>query len=162
LNLGGFKKWGGCRPWAQIVQTSIITSFPTFPNYFNRNWLSGKYIDERMSCEEIAKLEKCSRTTILKYLKIHKIKVRRTARRYKTGCGLAYGEKVRHNRHMRHKKEGQNIVKMNEWRERGYSYRKIARELNSLGVLTKAKRSRWTGKTVWQVLNKKAKVFDFT
>ena len=110
------------------IQVRYALNFSTFPNYFSKNWLFEKCINKRMNCEEIAKIESCGRTTILKYLKLHNIETRKTARKYKAGCGLAYGGKVRHNRHMRHKEEDLNIQRMKKLRKQGDSYRGIAKE----------------------------------
>jgi len=53
-----------------------------------------------------------------------------------------------------HKRELENIKKMKELRERGYSYWKIAEIFNSMKIPTKTKRGKWHAKSIHQILNK--------
>ena len=68
--------------------------------------------------------------------------------------GLAYGRKVKDRELVIHKKEQEVIEKIRELRDQGFSYHKIADVLNVMGVMTKSRKAKWSGKTVYQVLKK--------
>ncbi|WP_414698976.1 recombinase family protein [Oligoflexus sp.] len=65
---------------------------------------------------------------------------------------LAYGEKLVQRRESGHRRELENIVKMTELRQRGFSYHKIAAILNSMGIPTK-NRKKWHATTVMNILS---------
>ena len=70
-----------------------------------------------MTCQQIADEIGCARTSVLKYIHIHGIPVRPvTSGIRRAGCGLGYGEKVRHTLH---KKELEVIGWMRTLRETG-------------------------------------------
>ena len=82
-----------------------------------------------MTCQQIADEIGCARTSVLKYLHIHGIPVRSVSSGIRrAGCGLPYGVKVRHNRHVCHKRELENIDRMRSLREEGMSCENIARK----------------------------------
>lgn len=66
--------------------------------------------------------------------------------------GLAYGKKIKDREIVVHKKEQEVIEKIKELREQGFSYHKIADVLNVMGIRTKSRQAKWSGKIIHQVL----------
>ena len=56
--------------------------------------------------------------------------------------------------------EQENIKKMRELRDKGFSYHKIADVFNTLKVPTKTKKGKWYGKTIYQMLNRNRRSFE--
>ncbi len=136
-------------PPTQIVMFSSILIDPPFKN---KSFLYQKYVVEGLTCDEIAELIFSARTTILKYLKIHGIPVRETGSNQKRKRGLGYGQKVQCRQIENHQREQENIKKMRELRDKGYSYWKIAEVFNTLKIPTKTRKGKWHAKTVQQIL----------
>jgi hypothetical protein len=95
-----------------------------------------------------------SRTTVLKRLKECEILIRGIGSNQKRKRGVAYGKKIEKRELSEHKRELEAIEKMNELRDKGYSYRKVAEILNTMKIPTKTRRGKWHGKTVHQILSK--------
>ncbi len=129
--------------------SSIISDQP----FKNKIFLQQKYVVEGLSCGEIAAQIFSARTTVLKYLKLHGIPVREVGSNQKRKRGLGYGEKVECRQVVDHVREQENRTKMQELRDKGYSYWKIAEVFNTLKIPTKTRRGRWHAKTVQQILN---------
>jgi hypothetical protein len=127
-----------------------VLSDPPFKNKF---FLHQKYVVEGFSCGEIAAKIFSARTTILKYLKLHGIPVRENGTNQKRKRGLAYGTKVQGRQVENHQRERENVNKMRELRDKGYSYWKIAEVFNTLKIPTKTRKGKWHAKTVHQILN---------
>lgn len=137
-------------PLAEVV---MILNICDLPPYKNRFFLHQKYVVEKLTCEEIAKEIFSARTTVLKYLKLFNIPVREVGNNQKRKRGLAYGKKIR-NRHMEdYTREQENIKKMKELRDKGFSYHKIADVFNALKVPTKTRSGKWHSKTIFNILN---------
>jgi len=136
-------------PPAQIVMFSSILSDPSFKN---KSFLHQKYVVEGLTCGEIADQIFSARTTILKYLKLHGIPVRETGTNQKRKRGLGYGQKVQCRHIENHQREQENIKKMRELRDKGYSYWKIAEVFNTLKIPTKTRKGKWHAKTIQQIL----------
>lgn len=114
-----------------------------------------KYIVERLSCEEISKqIPTARRTTVLKHLKFHGIPVRKPGTNTNRKRGVVYGARCLMREEVQHKRELENIKKMRELRDKGFSYWKIADVFNSMKVPTKTGRGKWHAKTVCQIINK--------
>ncbi len=111
-----------------------------------------KYVIEGLTCEEISKDFSTARTTILKYLKEFGIATRNPGSNHNRKRGLAYGEKSQQREIKEHKRELQNIQRMRELREKGFSYWKIADVFNSMGIPTKSRKGKWHPKTIQQIL----------
>jgi hypothetical protein len=136
------------------VELTEIVKFNWKPLYLEKSFLHQKYVVERLSCQEIADQIFSARSTVLKYLKHFDIPVRNTSdKTYKAGCGLSYGKRNVKGSEVEYKREMENIRRMRELREKGFSYHKIADVFNSMGVPTKTRKGKWSGKTVWQILN---------
>lgn len=138
-------------PPASILMISCLSEDPLYKNKF---FLQQKYVEERLSCEEIASQIFSARTTVLKYLKIHGIPVREVGINQKRVRGLAYGLKFKQRTRLQHKREQEAILKMRELREKGFSYWKIADVLNAMKVPTKTRKGRWHARTVQAILLK--------
>ena len=152
----GFLKWGANHPYSRNLyrQPYLVNSieYSVTPRYLDKEFLYQKYVVERLSCEEISKQLSTARTTILKYLKLHGIPVREVGVNTNRKRGIAYGAKRLNGEEAQHKRELENIRKMRELRDKGYSYRRIAEVFNLMGILTKTRRGKWHAKTVSQIL----------
>ena len=95
-----------------------------------------------------------ARTTVLKYLKFHRIPVRSVGTNQKRKNGVAYGQKIIKRNEQAHKRETENVEKMEQLRDKGYSYWKIAEVFNSMKIPTKTGKGNWHAKTVYQILNR--------
>jgi hypothetical protein len=95
----------------------MISCLSENPPYKNKFFLQQKYVEERLSCEEIAAQIFSARTTVLKYLKIHGIPVWETGTNQKRVRGLAYGQKVKARNLVQHQRELDAIFKMKELRD---------------------------------------------
>jgi hypothetical protein len=120
----------------------------------NRTPLQQKYVEERLSCEEIAAQIFSARTTILKYLKLHNIPIREVGSNTKRARGLAYGKKIKARNLAEHQRESDAITKMKELREKEFSFWKIADVLNTMKIPTKTRKGRWHARTVQAILLK--------
>ncbi len=138
-------------PPANILMISCLSEYPPYKNKF---FLHQKYVEERLSCEEIAVQIFSARTTVLKYLKLHSIPIREIGSNTKRVRGLAYGKKVKSRNLAEHQRELDAISKMKELREKGFSYWKIADVLNTMKVPTKTRKGRWHARTVQSILFK--------
>lgn len=138
-------------PPANILMISCLSEDPLYKNKF---FLQQKYVEERLSCEEIAAQIFSARTTVLKYLKIHGIPVRETGTNQKRVRGLAYGQKVKERTVAEHRREKEAILKMRELRDKGFSFWKITEVLNTMKVPTKTRKGRWHARTVQAILLK--------
>jgi hypothetical protein len=132
----------------------MISCLSEDPPYKNKFFLQQKYVEERLSCEEIASQIFSARTTVLKYLKLHGIPLREVGTNQKRVRGLAYGMKVKERSLAQHKREREAILKMRELRDKGFSYWKIADVLNAMKVPTKTRKGRWYARTVQAILLK--------
>lgn len=103
---------------------------------------------------QIARTAFSSASTVHKYLKLYGLPIRKGAACHlpAKGYGLAYGKKIQNRRVIGHKRELEAIAQMRELRAKGFTYLKIAEALNTLAVPTKTGRSRWSAKTVHQVI----------
>lgn len=94
------------------------------------------------------------RESISKQLKMFDIPIRNAGSNQNRKRGLSYGEKCRERELRVHKRELENIQKMRELRDKGFSYWKIADVFNSMGVPTKTRKGKWYAKTIHQILAK--------
>ena len=93
------------------------------PKHLDKELLYQKYVVERLSCEEISKQLSTARTTILKYLKLHGISVRKPGTNTNRKRGLSYGARSLKREGVQHKRELESIKKMRELRDKGFSYK---------------------------------------
>jgi hypothetical protein len=126
----------------------------SYPLDADKAVLTQKYVDERLSTAEIAKLLGVARSAVLKYLKVHGIPLRHASMRRVAGRGLAYGKRILNRQEVAFKREQENMAKMRELRAKGFSYGKIAEVLNTLNIPTRTRKAAWQARTVWAVLNK--------
>jgi hypothetical protein len=128
--------------------SSIIQDQP----FKSKSFLQQKYVQEGLSCGEIATQIFSARTTVLKYLKLHGIPVRESGCNQKRKRGLAYGKKTESRSVVDHVRELENTKKMWELRDKGFSYWKIAEVFNTLKIPTKTRKGKWHAKTIHQIL----------
>ncbi len=138
-------------PPANILMISCLSEDPLYKNKF---FLQQKYVEERLSCEEIAAQIFSARTTVLKYLKLHNMPIREVGSNTKRVRGLGYGKKIKARNVAEHQREVDAILKMKELRKKGYSYWKIADVLSTMKVPTKTRKGRWHARTVQAILLK--------
>ena len=132
--------------------TNII-QLPVKNEWRNKAHLHQKYVVERCSLNELAVEFGVARQTISKQMKEFGIQTRVPGTVQNRKRGLAYGKKVKDREIVVYKNEQEIIERIKELREQGFSYYKIANVLNVMKVPTKAKRVKWSSKTVWQVIN---------
>lgn len=133
---------------------SNIIQLPVKNEWRNKELLYQKYVIERRTLNELAVEFKAARCTISKQMKAFGIQTRVTGSVQNRKRGLAYGEKCRERELRIHKRELENIQKMRELRDKGFSYWKIADVFNSMGVPTKTRKGKWYAKTIQQILDK--------
>jgi hypothetical protein len=138
-------------PPANILMISCLSEDPLYKNKF---FLQQKYVEERLSCEEIAAEIFSARTTVLKYLKIHNIPIREIGRNTRRARGLAFGQKIKERSLAEHKREQEAILKMRKLRDQGFSFWKIAKVLNTMEMPTKTRKGRWHARTIQAILLK--------
>lgn len=96
------------------------------------------------------------RESISKQLKMFDIPIRNAGSNQNRKRGLAYGEKCRERELKAHKRELENIQKMRELRDKGFSYWKIADVLNAMKVPTKTRKGKWHARSVLSILSRNA------
>lgn len=109
---------------------------------------------EGRGMRELAVEFKAARESIAKQLRLFEIPIRSTGSNQNRKRGLAYGEKCRERELKVHKRELENIQKMKDLRDKGFSYWKIADVFNSMGIPTKTRKGKWHAKTIQQILSK--------
>jgi hypothetical protein len=121
----------------------------------DKSVLAEKYLEQRLSTNEIANRLGASKSTILKYLKLHGIRIRPTGSniRKRPGYGLAYGRRIASRKEVANKREQEHITRMKELRAKGFSYWKIADAFNTLRIRTKTGRGRWHARSIQQILD---------
>lgn len=121
-----------------------------------------KYVVEALSSQEIASSIDCARSTVLKWLKTHKIPMRGAGQtiRKKKGFGLAYGRQIRNRRLRPNLREVANIEKMMKLREQGYSYWKVADIFNSMGIPTQTSKGKWHAKSIQQIVTRNGELLS--
>ena len=117
----------------------MVASIYTDSSYKDKSFLYQKYVEEGLSCDEIATQIFSARTTVLKYLKIFGIPVREVGTNQTRVRGLAYGLKLKQRNIAEHRREQEAILKMRDLRDKGFSYWKIAEILNTMKVPTKTR-----------------------
>jgi hypothetical protein len=131
----------------------VISVAQTLPLYKSESFLRQKYLEEMLSSREISALTFSVRSTVMKYLKLYSIPLRPEDQARELNKGQrAYGEQRVKRRDIEHKRELENIEKIKELRRQGFSYHKIARIFNSMGIPTKNKKT-WHSTTVMKILN---------
>ena len=133
---------------------SMISVVNTIPLFKNKEFLPQKYVVKKLTCEEIAKEIVSARTTVLKHLKLYNIPVREVGSNQTRKRGLAYGSICVKKNELDHKREIENISKMRELRDKGFSYHKIAAIFNSMKIPTKTRKGQWHSKTIYQILSR--------
>lgn len=128
--------------------------FPSYCFFGDQEFLEAEYVINQKSAKAIAKESGCSHSTILKYLKVFGISVRSGSTRYLKGQ-LSYGLELIDGKLRIQEMEEAMIAKIESLREQGFSYHKIADVLNTLGVQTKQKTSRWHATTIMKILRRR-------
>ena len=140
-----------------VSSTAYLIDFIPFRTQgliLSKEFLHQKYVVERLSIAQIARLKSSSTSTVHKYLKRHSIPLRKGAacQLPTKGYGLAYGMQVRKRRLIILKREQEIIAKMKELKAKGFNYNQIAEALNIMGILTKTGKSKWCAKKVQQII----------
>ena len=112
---------------------------------------------EGLSASQISKEIFSARSTVVKHLKKFGIALRseEEARELRKGQ-LGYGERTKKGKPDKHKRELENIRKMQKLRDQGYSYWKIAEVFNTMKIPTKTRRAKWHPTTVMKILKAKS------
>ena len=88
----------------------------------------------------------------MKYLRLARIPIRTADK--KTRSRLAYGEAWKDGRVVPHERELANIEKMNELRDKGFSYWEIADILNGMNFSTKTRKGKWHARYVQKLIER--------
>lgn len=91
---------------------------------------------------ELAVEFKVGRQAISKQMKEFGIPIKNAGSNVARKRGLAYGEKCRERELKAHKRELENVQKMKDLRDKGFSYWKIADVFNSMGIPTKTRKGK--------------------
>lgn len=135
------------------IKTSIISMVQHIPPYKNEFFLRDKYLQEKLSTRQIAEQVFSARSTIVKHLKAYGIPMRTEDEAHNLNNGqCAFGEKMVSGKTVPHNGELIILRRMQALRTKGYSYWKIAAQLNSNGVATKNRKSKWHATTVMKML----------
>lgn len=137
-------------PFSSTPYISDIFTFRATPPFKDQDLLHQKYVVERLPPREIAKQIFSSRQSVVKHLKLFGIPLRSEDLRL-TGRQV-FGYKQRRQRPEIHQREQAEIKKMQELRNQGLTYQKIAEILNVMGISTKRGKKRWYAKTVRSVI----------
>ncbi len=131
---------------------SIFSGIRQLPRYRSESFLRQKYLVERLSIKEIAAEIFSSRTAVASALKRFGIPIRPSDVTHKTRAQLRYGEAWRNRQVVVHKREQENLAKMQKLRDQGFSYWKIADVLISMKVPTKTGRGPWHARAIQKML----------
>ena len=150
------KEWGGplisTQPEFPPVEVSNIIYFPVNPEYLSAEFLRQKYVVENLSLAELAEMIGPAKSTVSKYLKRFDIPMRGTGQNVRPVRTVRYGYRLEGRRVVPHAGEQETIRKMQNLREEGYSYWRVADILNTMKVPTKTRKGRWHARSVKQVL----------
>lgn len=135
-------------------EVAKTVEFTVSEPFKNRELLHQKYVIENLSASEIAAQFLSSRSTVLKYLKLHGIPVRGTGKGIRKKRNLAYGKRIVNRQEVAHQREQEIIRKMRSLRAEGLSYWKIASVLNAWRIPTKGKKAKWHARSVQQILDR--------
>lgn len=135
---------------SQEISFVKIIEFFSRPPFKDPVFLEQKYVIEGLHPKEIATQTFSSRQSVIKYLRKYGIPLR--AEDQLPNGPPPFGLKLARYRAIIDKREQASIQKMEKLRSEGLSYEKIADVLNSMGVFTRSKKSKWYAKTVRDVL----------
>lgn len=105
---------------------------------------------EGLSIADIAIQTFSSTSTVHKYLSRYNLPLRSTDT--KTRSRLRYGESLKNGRVCGERKELRTIAKMQDLRDRRFSYWKIADVFNSMKIPTKTGRGKWHARYIQKLL----------
>ncbi len=135
------------------IKTSIISAVQHIPPYKNEFFLREKYLVEKLSTRQIAALVFSARSTVVTHLKAFGIPMRAEDEAHDLNNGqCAFGEKLVAGKTVPHKGELIVLRRMQALRGKGLSYWKIAALLNSSGIPTENRKTRWHPTTVMKML----------
>jgi predicted DNA-binding protein YlxM (UPF0122 family) len=119
----------------------------------NPDFLRQKYVEEKLSIAEIAALTMSSNGAVHSHLKSCGIETRRSGENIRPKRHLSYGYKISCRDVVNHAREQETLKKMQELRNQGFSYWKIADILNTMKVPTKTRKGRWHARSVQQIMD---------
>ena len=134
------------------TQLTKIINYCYHPLYKDSDFLHQKYVVEGLSTTEISAIIFSSHSTVLKYLKLNGIPLRKQGE-FKNKGQLGYGENWNKGRIQENKREQKLIRKIKKMRKDGASYWKIAEQLNDKKIVTKTGKGLWHAKTVYNIIN---------
>lgn len=126
-----------------IIESNICTIKP----HHNESFLRQKYLVEGLSARQIAVLIGCSHSAINSALKHLKLK-----KHDHPGGWVRYGFKMKAGRLITHVRQQMIIKKIATWHTAGWSYKKIADQLNKRHICTPTAKGKWHSTTVRRIL----------
>lgn len=137
-------------PWTKTRSSPSFTmksSICTTPLFRNESFLRQKYELEGLSARQIAVLIQCSHSTINRALDDFGI-----TKSKRQGGWVEYGWKMKNGKRVPHVRQQRIIDQIMRWKNRGWSYRKIAKLLSSRGVKSPSGIERWSIASLRRVL----------
>lgn len=125
--------------------------FVSYKSFADQEFLQQEYVVNKKSAKHIAKECGCSHSTILKHLREFGFEIRPKCSDYPKGQ-LPYGKQLIRGTPQVHEIEALVIGKIKALYARGFSYHRIACVINTLGIETKHKNSRWHATTVMKII----------
>ncbi len=138
-------------PAAKIVMISSIQHLPLLKT---KSFLLQKYIEEKLTPREIARLTFSCRSTVVRALESFNIELR--PEDCSPGSSQKFGSKYVGGRIVSHKRELEAQEKMLALRKQGHSYEKIAQILNAMKIPTRKRQGPWYAMSVRKVLLRSA------
>ncbi len=131
---------------------SMISEVYIGKPYFEEDVLKKKYLIEKLSIRQIAEEFSSSKSTVLKYLQLYKIKFKKRGSSELAKPNPAYGERRYGNKLIKNQKEVEVIDLILKLHKSGQSYRAIARTLNKMEVPTRIRNGGWHHEVVRSIL----------
>lgn len=131
-------------------QIQVITHIKHVSLLKIKSFLQKKYLEERLTINQIATITMSSRSTVIKYLRAAQIPIRDEEHRI---GGSTYGERRVNGRFVANQKELELIKKIRDLKNQGLSAQQIAELLQGLNLPTK-RGGKWSRRTVHTILNR--------
>lgn len=131
-------------------QIQVITHIKHVSLLKIKSFLQQKYLEERLTINQIATITMSSRSTVIKYLRAAEITIR--AEEHRVG-GSTYGERKVNGRFVSNQKELEMMEKIKVLRDQGLEVQQIADLLQGLNLPTK-RGGKWSRTVVHSIIKR--------
>lgn len=132
------------------AQIQVITHIKHVSLLKIKSFLQQRYIEERLTINQIAAVTLSSRSTVIKYLRAAEIPIRDEEHRI---GGSTYGERKVNGRFIKNHKELELMEKIRTLKNQGLGMQQIADLLQGLNLPTK-RGGKWSRKVVHSILKR--------